>query len=133
MHDDKCSPRPGPFTNLQKDLNARTRERSNRGTELSTFWSGSSLGVAPAVPTIVLATEKNPSIAVFRRYRVLNQEFMLSFTEDTFERKRNARETGTTTDTKEVEKASRYDEGRRVLHDGQLPKTGQKVRSLHSN
>lgn len=70
------------------------------------------MGVAPAVPTIVLATEKNPSIAVFRRYRVLNQEFMLSFTEDTFERKRNARETGTTTDTKEVEKASRYDESR---------------------
>jgi hypothetical protein len=40
---------------------------------------------------------------------------MPSFTEDTIERKTNAREKGTTTDTKEFEKASRYDEGRHAL------------------
>jgi hypothetical protein len=128
-----CSPTNVPLAILQTDLNSRTHERCNRSVELSTLRSVPSLGIVPWFPRSFLP-QKNPRIVVFRRCRDNTMiSFYLSFTDDTIKRKRNARETETTADTKETEKASRYDEDRHLLHDGQFPWTVQKVRSLRSN
>jgi hypothetical protein len=121
-----CSPTNVPLAILQTDLNSRTHERCNRSVELSTLRSVPSLGIVPWFPRSFLP-QKNPRIVVFRRCRDNTMiSFYLSFTDDTIKRKRNARETETTADTKETEKASRYDKDRHLLHDGQFPWTVQK-------